>query len=71
MDYYLYYISHFNSNIELDPSNYLECEDEDDVRGWIWDDVLESADIPGELEYSDWKIPESFWEEWRKLKGNE
>lgn len=73
MNYYLYYTTNIRGEIELNPSEFLDCKDEDDVRDFVWDLVLSNIDIPGssELEYNDWTIPESFWEEWRKLKEYE
>lgn len=59
-------------SLELDPSNYLFCEDEDDLRNTIMEDLEEAVDYGDIIVYdrSDQEliIPQKFIEEWLKLK---
>lgn len=58
--------------LELSPSDYLVCDDEDELREFIWEDLQESVDY-GDVNVEDSEdyylhIPEEFINEWKKLK---
>lgn len=60
--------------LELDPIDYLKCENEEQVMDWIVEETspsicIESGEIDIDTFNSDILIPEEFWEEWRKLKN--
>lgn len=62
-------------SLELDPSNYLFCENEDDLEESVMEDLEEALDYGDIIVYdkSDQEliIPQKFIEEWLKLKENE
>lgn len=57
---------------EFDPAYYLECEDEDELYDYVWEDITEAAREGGnahlERDESEFELPEKFVEEWRHLK---
>lgn len=68
------YIKNVTAEIELElsPSDYLVCDDEDELREFIYEDLSEAIDY-GDVNVSDFEdhiinIPEEFINEWRKLK---
>ena len=67
MYYWITIKSDIDGILELDPSEYLDCEDEIDIRDKIWDKIWD-CNISGDIEDYYYKIPDSFLEEWYKLK---
>lgn len=57
---------------EVDPADYLECEDEDLLRDYVWDDISTAAREGGyanlDCEESEFKLPDEFISVWRHLK---
>ena len=62
-----------DSELELNPENYLYCDDEYELRDAIEDDLYDAMNT-GDVEYdyseSEMDIPDEFIAEWKKLKGN-
>lgn len=62
-----------DSELELNPENYLYCDDEDELRDAIEEDLYDVM-ITGDVEYdyseSKMDIPDEFIIEWKKLKGD-
>ena len=74
INYHFYIRCNIIDEIELDPYEYLDYKNKEEVKDAIWYDIIDIV-IPENTDYdidhADYKIPESFWEEWRKLKENE
>lgn len=64
-----------SKDIDVDPQDFLDCRTEEEVLDKLDIYLMEAADF--RLEYywdscdgtHDWKCPEEFLIEWRKLKG--
>lgn len=60
--------------IELNPSDYLDCNDECDLNDSVYDEIRDSFSV-GDLEIDqaemDFSLPKEFVDEWKKLKGYE
>lgn len=61
-----------DSELELNPENYLYCDDEDELKDAIEDDLYDVM-LTGDVEYdyseSEIDIPDEFIEEWKRLKN--
>lgn len=67
----------YGSSKDLEPKDFLNCEDEDELEDLISDvlsneptEKIDSFDIGGRY-HDGVHIPEEFLTEWRKLKGYE
>lgn len=65
---------YINESIELNPRDYLDCNDECDLNDSVYDDIWDSFSV-GDLEIDqaemDFSLPKEFIDEWRRLKGYE
>lgn len=62
-----------DSELELNPENYLYCDDEDELRDAVEEDlydVMNTGDVDYDYSESEMNIPDEFIIEWKKLKGN-
>lgn len=63
-----------DDDIELNPSDYLDCNDECDLNDSVYDKIRDSFSV-GDLEIDqaemDFSLPKEFVDEWKKLKGYE
>lgn len=62
-----------DSELELNPENYLYCDDEDELRDAVEEDlydVMNTGDVDYDYSESEIDIPDEFIAEWKKLKGN-
>ena len=61
--------------IDIDPKDYLEAENEDELKDFIWDDLCDSKPVSNDLDNMDWidrdTVPKEFIEEWKKLKSEQ
>lgn len=60
-----------NGTLEVDPKDFLHCEDEDEIRDEMSDLIWESDDryedfVDGDVRIR--KIPKEFFDEWSRLK---
>lgn len=57
---------------EVDPADYLECDDEDLLRDYVYDDISTAARKGGyanlDGEESEFKLPDEFVSVWKHLK---
>ena len=62
------------SALHLDPADYLECEDVDELRDMVRDELYDSCDT-GDVQWKDGdtdiEISSDFITEWKSLKGLE
>lgn len=65
---------YIHDNIELNPSDYLDCNDECDLNDSVYDEIGDSFSV-GDLEIGqaemDFSLPKEFVDEWKRLKGYE
>lgn len=59
---------YINDNIELNPSDYLDCNDA--VYDTIWDS-FSVGDLEIDQAEMDFSLPQEFIDEWKRLKGYE
>lgn len=66
-----------NSSLDLDPSDFLDCETLDDLYYYVKDYYYSNpqneyslGDVSVEDSDIEYKIPDEFIEEWKKLKAN-
>lgn len=63
---------YIENNLELDPMDYIEYDDIEDVRDAIYDEVwdtINTGDLDVDQSVLDYELPDKFIEEWKELKG--
>lgn len=66
--------AYIDTSLELSPSDYLYCDNEDELLDAVSDDlhdVMYVGDVDWVDSCSDLDIPNEFIEEWKYLKENE
>lgn len=60
--------------IELNPSNFYDAQDEEELREMVWDKISDeecsnSGDFNVNTREIGYELPKEFIEEWKSLKG--
>ena len=61
-----------DTELDLDPKDYLYCENFEDLKDSVREDLADSLDWDNmyiKETDSDYSIPDEFYKEWKKLKG--
>lgn len=63
-----------DNQIELNPEDYLDYDDEYELNGAVYDTIWDSFSV-GDLDIDqaemDFRLPQEFIDEWKRLKGYE
>lgn len=63
---------YIEKNLKLDPMDYIEYDDIDDIRAAIYDeiwDTINTGDLDVDQSELNYELPDEFIDEWEELKG--